>query len=104
MRTYTETDDGTTVSLVVGEQFEARLAENTSTGHRWQLVDIDLDVIEVIRDEPIPPATAVPGASGAHVWIFRARAPGQAPLALAYRRSWESDAPAQTFSLDVRVT
>ena len=103
MRTCTEADNGSTVSLATGEEFEVRLAENASTGHQWHVVDINHNIVEVVRDEPIPPATAVPGATGAHVWVFRARADGQSPLSLAYRRSWEGDAPAQTFSLDVSV-
>jgi predicted secreted protein len=104
LSTYTEQDDGQAVSLKVGEQFEVRLAENASTGHRWQLADIDRDLLDMTRDEPIPPDSAVPGASGAHAWTFLARTPGQCPVRFVYRRSWEGAAPAQTFSLAVTVT
>src|SRR5690242_5423754 len=83
MRTYTEADNGSTVSLSPGEEFEVRLAENASTGHQWHLVGIDPNIVEVARDEPIPPATAAPGAIGAHVWTVRARAHGQFALMLA---------------------
>ena len=101
--TYTEQDDGKAISLAVGEQFEVRLAENTTTGHQWQLVDVDRALLDVTRDERIPPDSALPGAGGSHVWAFLARAPGHCSLSLAYRRSWEGAAPAQTFSLDVTI-
>ncbi len=104
MQTYAEQDDGKAVSLTVGEQFEVHLAENASTGHQWQLIDVDRVLLDVTRDQPIPPDSALPGAGGAHAWTFLARAPGRCPLSFVYRRRWEGAAPAQTFSLDVTVT
>ena len=104
MVTYSEQDNGTAVSLAVGEQFEVRLAENATTGYHWQRADIDSALLDVIRDEPQPPAQAVPGAGSAHVWTFLARAPGQCRLSFSYRRRWEGAAPSQTCILDVTVT
>jgi predicted secreted protein len=102
--TYTERDDGTFVSLTRGEAFEVRLAENPTTGYRWHVAEWDRAVLEVARDAFHPPSTLRPGAGGAHVWEFVARAPGSLALSLAYRRRGGSAAPAKTFSMPIAVS
>jgi inhibitor of cysteine peptidase len=104
MTTYTDRDDGRSISLTPGEGFEIRLSENPTTGYRWQLDEWERAILELTRDEFHPPDLAPYGAGGEHGWRFVARAPGQTSLHLAYRRGQGSGAPARTFSLDVAVT
>jgi predicted secreted protein len=103
LTSYTEQDNGATVSLRPGESFELRLAENPTTGHRWHLAEWDHSILEVTRAEFHPPDTPQAGAGGEHVWEFVARAPGTLSLRLAYRRGG-SASPAKAFSLHVSVT
>lgn len=104
MRTYSDQDDGTSVSLMPGEAFQVRLAENPTTGYRWHLVDWDRSILDVTFDEFHPPGTSSYGAGGEHLWEFVALAPGQSLLQLAYRRPWEAATPGRSFSLRVAVT
>jgi predicted secreted protein len=42
-----------------------------------------------------------PGQSGVHRWTFQAVAAGTASIRMIYRRAWETDEAARTFTLDV---
>jgi predicted secreted protein len=105
VRSYSEQDDGTSVSLASGEAFQVHLTENPTTGYRWHLIDLDRSILDLTLDEFQPSGTASYGAGGEHLWEFVARAPGQCFLQLAYRRRWEaSSRSTKSFSLRVSVT
>jgi len=104
LTSYTEQDNGASVSASLGESFELRLAENPTTGYRWHIAEWDRSILEVTRDEFHPPDTPQAGAGGEHVWEFAARAPGSLSLRLAYRRRGGSASPAKEFSLNISVS
>jgi len=103
MRTLDESSDGQAITLRVGERFTLTLAENPSTGFRWQLVADAAPLCSVAADH-FEPAVHPPGRPGMHSWEFEAAQAGDARIALAYRRAWERRrAPARTFTLHVQV-
>jgi inhibitor of cysteine peptidase len=104
MRTYSEQDDGASVSLLPGDAFQVRLSENPTTGYRWRLLDWDHSMVDVTLDQFQPPGTSSHGAGGEHLWEFAARGPGQSLLQWVYRRRWEAASSARSFSLRVLVT
>lgn len=98
-----EEANGRALDLTVGETLDLVLAENRTTGFRWELTAPGQPVAIVDRDS-YEAATGPPGRPGSHTWVFRAVEPGEGRLELAYRRSWEGDRPAaRSFSLSLRV-
>lgn len=95
------TDDATEVALEPGATFDVTLPENATTGYQWQIHE-QPDGVELISDEPIPPADLRPGAGGEHRFRFHVRGEPAGPLTLELRRSWESERePEQRFSVTI---
>jgi len=91
------------LTLAVGEVVEISLAENPTTGFRWDL-EVKPEPACTLANSTFEPATGPPGKGGTHRWQFRAVHPGTGEIVLAYRRPWERIAsPAQTFKLSLRV-
>ena len=94
---------GRTLDLPVGQVMELRLAENPTTGYRWDFVTDGAPVCVVVADRFEPPA-GPPGSGGAHSWQIKGTAAGECDIAMHYRRSFEPASPAKSFALHVRVT
>src|SRR5579859_7680971 len=96
--------NGQSIDVAVGEVIEIRLDENRTAGYQWRLVDDGARVCTRVGDS-YQAGTGPLGQSGSHRWELRATRPGEATIALAYRRPWEQDeAAARTFSLHLRVS
>lgn len=104
LKTYTEQDDGAALALAPGAAFQIRLPENPMAGYRWFLGEWDRTILELTHDQFHPPGAAGYGAGGEHQWVFAARAPGRTSVQLIYRRRWEADTPARTFTLRISVS
>lgn len=104
----TESDDGATVTLKPGAEFEAVVATNPSTGFSWVWPEgaaaaviepvgkprFDRDVEDAIRT----------GSGGSETWRFRAVKPGRETVRLEYRRAWEpASPPERTFTFTAEV-
>jgi inhibitor of cysteine peptidase len=104
----TERDDGATLTLKPGAEFEAVVATNPSTGFTWVWADggtatviepvgtprFDRDVEDAIRT----------GSGGSETWRFRAVRPGRETVRLEYRRAWEAVSPPErTFTFTAEV-
>jgi inhibitor of cysteine peptidase len=106
--TLTESDNGSDVSLAVGDVLRVQLAGNPSTGFVWTIAAGD-DTILAPVGEPqfeLGSGTPMPGAGGTQTFTFRAVAAGETTLTLVYMRPWETDAtptPENTFSVNVTV-
>lgn len=95
---------GRTIDLPVGQVMELRLAENPTTGFRWVFIGDRGPACVVSADQYLPSRSGAPGAGGEHRWAISGVRPGACELSLAYRRSFETDPPAQSFTVHVRVT
>jgi inhibitor of cysteine peptidase len=96
---------GRTINLHVGDGVKVTLAENPSTGYKWELLARPEPVCVIVNDAYVAnTAIGTVGNGGEHHWEFRAVDKGTATVSLAYRRPWEKDAaPAQTFTLTLAV-
>lgn len=95
--------NGRQVTLAVGEVVEISLAENPTTGFRWDLKVKPEPACAFVKST-FEPATGPPGKGGTHRWQFQAVRSGTGEIELEYRRPWEHNTPpAQTFKLSVRV-
>lgn len=99
----TEADDGGTLELDVGDEFELALPANPSTGFTWVFGPFDADVIEQIDGERSEAESDALGAPGTLTHRFAARAEGTVELTLTYERPFEDAEPEDTFTLTVIV-
>ena len=96
--------DGRSVGLRVGDGVKLSLAENPTTGYRWEFVTKPEPYCVILNDAYTADPGGAIGSGGAHEWAFRAVSAGTGTLSLAYRRPWEKDtAPAQTYKLKIAV-
>ena len=100
----TETQNGESFALRVGDPIVITLPENPSTGYRWSTASLDDSVLSQEGHDFRPGGPGV-GSGGTVVWRFRATHEGRTRLELKKVRSWETgQAPAAEFvvSLEVR--
>lgn len=97
---------GATVRLAVGGSTMVTLASNPSTGYGWRIntarsVNLGAVAIEDIGYQSGP--GQMPGAPGVHRWRVTAKAPGDVRIVFDYARSWEHVAPANRYTLRVKI-
>jgi inhibitor of cysteine peptidase len=93
--------DGRTIKLLAGDSVKLSLAENPTTGYKWEFLAKPEPECVIVSDAYVAnPAMNPIGGGGAHDWEFRAEKKGTGTVKLGYRRPWEKDAaPAKTFTL-----
>jgi inhibitor of cysteine peptidase len=96
---------GQAVQMQVGQDLLVSLPSNPSTGYAWQVETIDPTVLQQVGGGEYQSLTSTPrpGAGGIESFRFKAVGPGQAPLRLVYRRSFEEGEPAEIFFVQVVV-
>ncbi len=80
----------TSLPLGAGETVEVRLAENPTTGFRWE--PVDLDQATLTSDSFLTATAAGVGATGTRVFVIRP-APRTRVLRFVLRRAWEEVPP-----------
>ena len=90
MQTLTEADNDRTIDLRVGDSVRVRLPENATTGYRWGIDRLDVQMVEAVGSEPHYPGGAI-GAGGEVTFTFKAKTPGAGDIALKYWRHFEGD-------------
>jgi len=91
------------VILAVGDVVEISLAENPSTGFRWELKDKPKPACSLVKSW-FESAAGPPGKGGTRRWQFQAVHSGTGEISLEYRRPWEQGTPpGRTFHLTVQV-
>lgn len=103
---FDESDRGTTVQVKLGRSFKIALESNASTGYQWKVVSVD-------RTLGQPKATTIagdpsrPGSPGKQLFTWSTKSPldlvGKHTITLWKVRSWQPNAPADTFTLVVDV-
>ncbi|MGD0539619.1 MAG: protease inhibitor I42 family protein [Verrucomicrobiota bacterium] len=100
----TETDNGKTVTAVVGEPIAINLRGNPSTGYAWSQTSTNGDSVvangtATYTSDPGGGA----GVGGTYLFPFSGVKPGQTTLAFAYSQPWNPASPAQTFLVTINV-
>src|SRR5262245_23428760 len=95
----TESASGTAVAVSSGSILAVHLEANITTGHEWQVVQVDEAVLklegqpEYVADQPI-----TTGSGGMSIFRFKAVGAGTTTLELGYFPPDGSLQPVQTFS------
>jgi inhibitor of cysteine peptidase len=99
----TEENNNTTVTARVGDTIEVLLAENPSTGYRWEVAAFDSSVLSAGESRFSPAAGGI-GAEGTRHMAFPVRDAGTGRIELVLRRSWEPvSAAIQRWNVTVEV-
>jgi inhibitor of cysteine peptidase len=99
-------EDGQEIRIEQEDTLLVVLESNPSTGYQWEVTEIDPSILELTDDTYHPDADSAMGvgAAGTQRLTFKPAGEGRTHLALAYRRSWETEVePADTFAVDIKV-
>lgn len=97
-----ETDEGTTVRAHVGDIIKLRLADNPTTGYRWELEPVAGGLVPL--ETSYEPSSSLAGSGGIGTWTVRAAEAGRVGLSLKRWRPWEGEASVQArFAVTVDV-
>jgi inhibitor of cysteine peptidase len=92
------------VTTKKSDTLELSLAENPTTGYRWDVTSSGEPVCKLDETDYEPGGSGL-GRGGTRRWKFLVLAPGVATIALEYRRPFETGkAPSKTFTVRVRAT
>jgi inhibitor of cysteine peptidase len=98
-----EHSNGKTVKVHKLDTIELSLAENPTTGYRWDLRSSGEPVCRLKDTSFDSPAERI-GQGGRRRWLFQVVASGQATIELAYQRSFEREKrPAKTFQVTIQA-
>lgn len=101
--TLTEGQADGRFTIHVGDRVTLRLAENASTGYRWNVAELDRSVLDT-ETAAFQPGADRPGSGGSASWVFRARKAGSTRLELIKSRKWEGHKDSdQRFSVHITV-
>ena len=99
----TEADAGVECAVAVGDDVVVRLAENRTTGFRWDLDDLPAGVT-LVDDAFEAPDPGRPGQGGVHSFRLRPTEPGQYRVAAGLRRPWGDGDAQRTVEFPIRVS
>jgi inhibitor of cysteine peptidase len=103
--TVTQTDQGKSVRVVVGERLEVALPENPTTGFQWSLEPSPDGILQLESSTYVPAGpTAKPGGGGTRVFRFSSQKRGTATPQFKLWRAWQGEASVrQHFSVTIQV-
>ncbi len=109
--TVTESANGSTVNIGVGDRLRVELPSNPSTGYSWQTMELNSWVLARTKRPVFTPDWVVGadrqrmvGGSGKLTLEYEAIGAGTSPVRIAYSRQWETNtAPAKTLQMTVVV-
>lgn len=87
----TQEDNDKIIDLSVGQVFLIQLDENPTTGYRWDVREIDPDLIERTEAQYSQNLGSETGGGGVRIFKFTAKKTGQNQIQLKHWRSWEGD-------------
>jgi inhibitor of cysteine peptidase len=90
MMSLTETDNGRTIDVRLGDTVRITLRENATTGYRWAIDRLDADLIEATGSEPHYVENKI-GVGGTVDFTFKGKKAGTAAVVLKNWRHWEGD-------------
>lgn len=87
----TDSDNGKTMSVQVGNLVIVRIAENPSTGYRWEIEKQDTQLLELQNSDYKATTEGLAGGGGERSFTFRAAQTGNTEIRLKLWRQWVGD-------------
>ncbi len=89
--TLTEQNNGEEIHAQVADTLEVHLAENATTGYRWESDNLDTRLFELEQAAASYPSGQI-GSGGDAQFSIKVRAAGTSTLRFKYWRRWEGEA------------
>ncbi len=102
--TIRQTDDGRSLPVRLGDLICLSLAENPTTGYRWDIEE-PLDALELQQDTYHSQVPKLVGGSSTRVFVFRVAGAGLIKLRLRRWRPWQGESSIEErFSIDLEAS
>lgn len=103
VQTFTDPENGTTVTMRPGGMLNLKLDSNPTTGYYWYLKDIDASRVDQLSEDYFadPAPEGLTGSGGHQMFVFEALQIGKSDLVLSYERSPQD--VAETLKLKIKV-
>ena len=99
--TLDDSQDGSTLNLRMGDAVVLRLAENPTTGYRWEIVTTQGFDLEADDYTGAPGGRT--GGGGERALRFKAIAAGRGRIEAALCRSWEAGPPLRSYTANAEI-
>ncbi len=102
--TILQRDQGNTFEVSLSEKISIQLAENPTTGYRWQLDKMDDHVLTLQSSDFAATAENSTGSAGKRIFTFIAQSSGIVTIHLQLMREWMSpDEAIEHFEVTIKV-
>ena len=93
------------IELAVGQTLVITLKSNPTTGFRWEIAEIDEEILQQVGEPEYIPESDEPlvGQGGTEVFRFEAGVSGETQLKLVYHQPWDGGEQGEVFIIDVSV-
>ena len=98
-----EAQNGSSLTMTVGDELKLELPENPTTGFRWQPAGSDDSILQLRTDDFVPGGGAAIGGGGRRLFLWATLRAGITEVRLELKRPWEAAAPRSTFGIQVSV-
>ena len=96
-------DDGSTISINVGDKINITLEETPSTGYLWNITQFNESILNLTKESTWGFSDII-GASINHTWILTAIKHGETTLKISYYRPWEgSENATMNFTIHIKI-
>lgn len=100
----TEQQNGSSVTLAVGETIKIEVEGNPTTGFTWETENLDTALIEQAGEPTYIQDSDLTGSGGRYVFTFKALKMGATKVRLIYHRPFEKGVPPKrTFEVSVNI-
>ncbi|MGA2887609.1 MAG: protease inhibitor I42 family protein [Terracidiphilus sp.] len=82
--------NGQVIQVALGDTLRVELAENQTTGYKWEVDHLDSDFLDLLSSNYLLSQSTAPGAGGLRVIVFETKKTGSARLELKQRRPWQA--------------
>jgi inhibitor of cysteine peptidase len=99
-----DSQQGQIFTVQTGDVITIRLAENPTTGYRWEISKVDDQLVEFQSSDYVKTSGATVGGGGERTFNFRAKSKGNGQILLRLRRAWEAENQAiKEFTANIQV-